>query len=47
MPRNDIIEYLNGVVRPGDAVFILGAGDIGELPERIVKSLENTRKLAC
>lgn len=47
VPRNDIIEYLNGVVRPGDAVFILGAGDIGELPERIVKSLENTRKAAC
>ena len=42
--RDDIIRHLTGVVRPGDAVFILGAGDIGELPERIVTSLSTPLK---
>lgn len=35
--RYDIIKHLKDVVRPKDAVFILGAGDIGELPKKIVK----------
>jgi len=38
--KDDIIKHLMGVVRPGDAVFLLGAGDIGELPFKIAKSLE-------
>lgn len=41
VPRDAIIKHLKAVVRPGDAVFILGAGDIGELPDMIVKTLEN------
>ena len=40
VPKNDIIKYLTDAVRPGDAVFVLGAGDIGELPAKIVKALE-------
>jgi len=38
--RNDIIKHLMDVVRPGDAVFLLGAGDIGELPFKIARALE-------
>lgn len=40
VPKNDIIKYLIDIVRPGDAVFLLGAGDIGELPFKIAKTLE-------
>ncbi|MFC1667185.1 UDP-N-acetylmuramate--L-alanine ligase [Candidatus Omnitrophota bacterium] len=42
--KDDIIKHLVGVVRPGDAVFILGAGDIGKLPERIVRTLEGVKR---
>jgi UDP-N-acetylmuramate--alanine ligase len=38
--KNDIIKYLIDVARPGDAIFLLGAGDIGELPFKIAKALE-------
>jgi UDP-N-acetylmuramate--alanine ligase len=38
--KDDIIKHLIDVVRPGDAVFLLGAGDIGELPFKIAKTLE-------
>lgn len=39
VPRCDIIKHLARSVRPHDAVFILGAGDIGELYGEIVKVL--------
>ena len=38
--KGDIIKHLIDVVKPGDAVFLLGAGDIGELPFKIAKTLE-------
>ncbi|MFA5389581.1 MAG: cyanophycin synthetase, partial [Candidatus Omnitrophota bacterium] len=38
--KSDIIKYLIDVVKPGDAVFLLGAGDIGELPPKVAKILE-------
>ena len=38
--KSDIIKHLTDVVRPGDAVFLLGAGDIGEVPYKIAKILE-------
>lgn len=38
--KNDIIKHLRSVVKPGDAVFLLGAGDIGEMPPKIAKALE-------
>lgn len=38
--KGDIIKHLIDIVRPGDAVFLLGAGDIGELPFKIAKTLE-------
>jgi len=37
--KDDIIGHLKEVARPKDAIFILGAGDIGELPETIAKAL--------
>lgn len=40
VPKDDIIKHLVDAVRPGDAVFILGAGDIGEMPEVIAKALK-------
>jgi len=42
--KEDIIEHLVRIIRPRDAVFILGAGDIGELPERIASTLKGTKK---
>jgi UDP-N-acetylmuramate--alanine ligase len=40
VPKSDIIKHLTDVVRQGDAVFVLGAGDIGEMPGKIAISLE-------
>ncbi|MFH1479080.1 MAG: UDP-N-acetylmuramate--L-alanine ligase [Candidatus Omnitrophota bacterium] len=40
MPKENIIKHLREIVKPSDAIFILGAGDIDELPEKIVKALE-------
>jgi len=39
--KSDIIKHLIDVVRPGDAVFLLGAGDIGELPSKVAKAFEH------
>ncbi|MFC1624142.1 UDP-N-acetylmuramate--L-alanine ligase [Candidatus Omnitrophota bacterium] len=41
--KDDIIKHLMEISRPGDAIFILGAGDIGELPERIIEVFEGKR----
>lgn len=41
--KDDIIGHLMKVVKPKDAIFILGAGDIGEMPERIAKALSKNR----
>lgn len=40
VPKDDIIKHLMSVVHPGDAVFVLGAGDIGEMPQAIVRALD-------
>lgn len=40
LAKDDIIGHLLKVVKPKDAVFILGAGDIGELPAKIIKALK-------
>ncbi|MFA4991953.1 MAG: UDP-N-acetylmuramate--L-alanine ligase [Candidatus Omnitrophota bacterium] len=42
--KDDIIKHLTSVIRPGDALFILGAGDIGELPGKIIKVFNDTAK---
>ncbi|MCX5693057.1 MAG: UDP-N-acetylmuramate--L-alanine ligase [Candidatus Omnitrophica bacterium] len=39
--KDDIIKHLIDVVKPGDAVFLLGAGDIGEMPSKIAKTLKD------
>jgi len=38
VPKDEIVRHLVDIVRPGDAVFVLGAGDIDELPEKIVRA---------
>ena len=40
VPKGDIIKHLIDIVKPGDALFLLGAGDIGEMTSMIVESLE-------
>lgn len=45
VPKHNIIKHLTDVVRSGDAVFILGAGDIGELPRQIVRTFEHLTRL--
>jgi len=40
--KSDIIKHLTDVVKPGDAVFLLGAGDIGELSFKIAKIFESS-----
>jgi len=40
--KGDIIKHLIDIVKPGDAVFLLGAGDIGELPFKIAKIFESS-----
>jgi UDP-N-acetylmuramate--alanine ligase len=39
--KDAIIQHLKYVVKRGDVVFILGAGDIDELPEKIIQVLKN------
>ena len=39
--KDDIIKHLMDIAKPGDAVFLLGAGDIGEMPPKIAKALES------
>ncbi len=41
VPEGVLLEHLTEVARPGDAIFILGAGDIGELPQKLVARLNN------
>lgn len=38
--KDFIIPHLRKVVTPGDIVFVLGAGDIGEMPDRIAGAIE-------
>jgi len=40
--KDDIIKHLTGVLRPDDAVFILGAGDIAELPKKVITAFTNS-----
>jgi UDP-N-acetylmuramate--alanine ligase len=39
--KGDIIKHLMDMAKPGDAIFLLGAGDIGEMPPKIAKALES------
>ena len=38
--RLDVVEYLRGFVRPGDAVLTLGAGDITAMGEELLVRLQ-------
>jgi UDP-N-acetylmuramate--alanine ligase len=42
VPKNDIIKHLKNVIKPRDAIFILGAGDIDELPDKIVRAFNKS-----
>ena len=43
VPKDDIIKHLKRVIRPGDVIFVLGAGDIDELPKKIVEQFEKVK----
>ncbi|MBI3990573.1 MAG: UDP-N-acetylmuramate--L-alanine ligase [Candidatus Omnitrophica bacterium] len=43
LPRKDITSHLLEVVKPGDMVVILGAGDIGNVGEELVKHLKERK----
>ena len=36
LPKEKIVDYVRGIVREGDIVMVLGAGDIGELSGELV-----------
>ena len=42
--RSDILEVLLGLIRPGDIVMTLGAGDIFQVGEELLKRLDNESK---
>ena len=37
LPKNEIADYVQGIVREGDIVLVLGAGDIGEITKDLVE----------
>jgi UDP-N-acetylmuramate--alanine ligase len=41
MPKADIVEHILGVLRPGDLLIVLGAGDIVKICEEITVKLEH------
>ena len=38
--RSRILDYLEDVIRPGDLVITLGAGDVGQLGQALLDRLE-------
>ncbi len=41
LPKNEIADYVQGIVREGDIVLILGAGDIGEVSGELARMKVN------
>ena len=37
LPKDEIVDYLKEIVRKGDIVMVLGAGDIGEITKDLVE----------
>jgi UDP-N-acetylmuramate-alanine ligase len=44
LKKEDILKHVQALVRPGDMVLFLGAGDIYNLSDELVKSLDKTTK---
>jgi len=42
--KEKILPYLSKTLRPNDTVLVLGAGDIGEISDELVKKLEHKRQ---
>ena len=47
VPRQELTGYLKRVAQPGDTVFFLGAGDIGEVCHAMARGLRLARPAAC
>ena len=41
--KNEVLQTLLGLTKPGDLVLTLGAGDIYRVGEEFLKQLEKTR----
>ncbi len=46
VPKQELTAYVSRIASPGDTVFFLGAGDIGELCHDVVTRLHPTTRLA-
>ena len=46
VPRHDLGNFVKHIARPGDTVFFLGAGDIGELCHDVASRLRTTLRTA-
>jgi len=42
--KNNIVEYLRDIVKPGDLILTLGAGDITHIADDIVESLKSLKQ---
>ena len=47
MPKDSLRSYIHQMARPGDTIFFLGAGDIGELCHDFFASLRSSERAAC
>ncbi len=45
VPKDEIISHLNGIMRPGDLIITLGAGDIIRICDELVEELKNKSKV--
>lgn len=46
VPRNELTSYLKRIAQPGDTMFFLGAGDIGEICHAMARGLRVARAAA-
>ncbi len=44
LPKKDIVKYISGIIKPGDAVITLGAGDITKVCDELVEELKRKSK---
>lgn len=46
VPKDDVADHVSRIASPGDTIFFLGAGDIGELCHVVASQLHSTRRAA-
>ncbi|MDD2654542.1 MAG: cyanophycin synthetase, partial [Candidatus Omnitrophica bacterium] len=42
LPKDQIVGHLTGIVKPGDMIIFLGAGDIGRLSDELLQRLKKS-----